>query len=73
MVKNTSPDAAGFQAVRTQYGYSPEREERYRREAAELNDKADAVVQRHEALVKRARETLDNPGSEPGRIGVTDA
>lgn len=59
MATNTSPDSAGFQAVRTEYGYSPERESRYRREAAELNDRADAVVQKHEALVKRARERLE--------------
>lgn len=63
MAMNSSPNAKGLQAVRADYAYSPESEQQYRREATELNDKADAVVQSHEALLKRAREKLDNLSS----------
>ncbi|MBU0656868.1 MAG: hypothetical protein KJ914_17235 [Gammaproteobacteria bacterium] len=61
LAKNTSQNSKGFQAVRHDRhadDYDPEREARYGQEAAEINDSADLVFEKHQELVKTGRQKL---------------
>lgn len=59
IAKYTSPTRMGRQSVRSDHHeYDPDREQRYHREAQEINECADQVVRSHQELFTRAREKL---------------
>lgn len=63
VAKYTSPSSSGLQSVRHDFGdYDERTQARYRREAKEINDAADIVVEKHQSLVKLARRKFRSVG-----------